>query len=711
MDALIRQSSQIYALDTPRHPLPPEAPLAMPVQSFAEAPRRVSDRSPAAAPSEWRRLAIMLATAALTCTGGYEMYQVLQVGGVTVFEGIVLALFAALFAWVALSFVSALAGFVALLSGWHDDLGVAADGPLPPISNRIAMLLPIYNEQPQAVFARLQATRESVELTGYGAQFDWFILSDSTDPAVWIAEEKCYLALASSGERLFYRHRQFNHARKSGNIEDWVTRFGANFDCMVILDADSMMTGEALVRLAAAMQRHPDVGLIQTLPTIVKARTLFARLQQFAGRLYGPMIASGIAWWHGSESNYWGHNAIIRVAAFAACAGLPSLPGRKPFGGHILSHDFVEAALLRRSGWRIHMAPTLPGSYEECPPSLLDFAARDRRWCQGNLQHAKLLKARGLHWVSRLHFLTGIGSYITAPMWLAFLVAGILISLQAQFVRPEYFPKGYSLFPDWPAQDPVRAAWVFAGTMGLLMLPKLLALILVVVRSESRRGFRGAARAAGGVVTETLISSLTAPVMMVFQSTAIAEILLGRDAGWNVQHRGDGAIPLRQIARRYALPSWLGAVMAISALLVSWPLLLWMMPVILGLVLAIPVALLTSRTLTKRRANAMLVTPEDADLPVLSRAGEIAATLSDPSPAEDPLLQLRNDPVLRELHFAGLAHHPARPRGRVDPALALARARIDDAACIAEVVEWLDQREKHAVMSSRDTLQRIMRMP
>ncbi|KIZ40476.1 glucosyltransferase [Rhodopseudomonas palustris] len=690
-----------------RDPLPPEAPLAMPVQSLGTVARNDSGEGVAIGTRvpHWRRALIMLATAAVTCPGIYEMYQVLQVGGVTILEGIVLALFAALFAWVALSFVSALAGFAALLSGWRDDLGVAGDGPLPAFSLRVAMLMPTYNEEPQAVFARLQATRESADATGFGTQFDWFILSDTTDPAVWVAEEKCYLALAAAGGNLYYRHRKDNHARKSGNIEDWVKRFGGHYDCMIILDADSVMTGDALVRLAAAMQRNPHVGLIQTLPIVVNARTLFARLQQFAGRMYGPMIAAGIAWWHGSESNYWGHNAIIRVAAFATAAGLPTLPGRKPFGGDILSHDFVEAALMRRAGWHIHMAPTLRGSYEECPPSLLDFAARDRRWCQGNLQHSKVLPARGLHWVSRLHFLTGIGSYITAPMWLAFLVAGILISLQAQFVRPEYFPKGYSLFPHWPAQDPVRAAWVFAGTMGLLIFPKLLALFLVVIRREQRLGFGGGWRATGGLLFETLVSSLTAPVMMVFQSSAVAGILMGRDSGWSVQHRDDGAIPLREIARRYAAPSWLGVGMTVAAVLVSWPLLLWMTPVIVGLVLAIPVAMWTGRTASKPKGTGLLVTPDGAaTLPILARVHDIRASLSETESAEDPLIALRRDDALRELHLAGLAHQPARQRGRVDPALALARVRIDDAHCIAEIVEWLDKPEMRATLGDRDTL-------
>src|SRR5437879_2538565 len=214
------------------------------------------------------------------------------------------------------------------------------------------------------------------------------------------------------------------------------------------------------------------------------------------------MIAAGVAWWHGSEGNYWGHNAVIRVRAFAQDAGLPDLRGRKPFGGHILSHDFVEAALMRRAGWGIRMVPALGGSFEECPPSLLDFAARDRRWCQGNIQHLAVLPAHGLHWVSRLHLLTGIGSYLTAPLWLLFLVLGILISLQAQFVRPEYFPQGFSLFPQWPAQDPVLAAWVFVCTMALLTVPQILAFIVLLTQPATRKQFGGGFRVFFGIVVE-----------------------------------------------------------------------------------------------------------------------------------------------------------------------------------------------------------------
>lgn len=572
------------------------------------------------------------------------------------------------------------------------------------------MLLPTYNEDPYRIMARLRAMYESVDQAGSGASFDWFVLSDTTDPAIWIAEEKCFLQLRqdSRAANVYYRHRRDNTAKKSGNIQDWIERFGAGYDHMIILDADSLMTGDTIVRLAAAMEDHPTVALIQTLPIIVNARTLFARLQQFSGRLYGPLIAAGIAWWHGSEGNYWGHNAIIRVRAFAQDAGLPQLKGRKPFGGHILSHDFVEAALMRRAGWTIRMAPSLGGSFEECPPSLLDFAARDRRWCQGNLQHLAVLPARGLHWVSRLHLLTGIGSYITAPLWLLFLVLGILISLQAQFVRPEYFPKGFSLFPKWPAQDPVLAAWVFAGTMGLLIAPKLLACILVGTQSGIRRQFGGGIRMLASVVVETFLSGLIAPVMMIFQSTAVGAILLGRDAGWQTQRRDDGGLPRSELMRRYTLPTLFGIAMAVIAYAVSLPLLFWMAPVIAGLLLSIPIALLSSAIFPQSR---LLITPEETAPPgVLVRANELAANASAQivGPA---LIELRDDRELLAHHLATLPDEKRRNRGQIDPHLAIARAKIEDAENFDEAVGYLTARETLAVLNSPTALQSIFAMP
>jgi membrane glycosyltransferase len=354
------------------------------------------------------------------------------------------------------------------------------------------------------------------------------------------------------------------------------------------------------------------------------------------------------------------------------------------------------------------MAPLLGGSFEECPPSLLDFAARDRRWCQGNLQHLAVLPARGLNWVSRLHLLTGIGTYLTAPLWLLFLLMGILISLQAQFVRPEYFPKGFSLFPKWPAQDPILAAWVFVGTMGLLIVPKLLAWIVLATQTRTRKKFGGALLVFAGLLIETLLSGLIAPVMMIFQSTAVGEILLGRDAGWQVQRRDDGQLPRRELIRKYALPTAFGIVMAASAYAVSLPLLLWMTPVIIGLVLSIPIAMLSSRL--SRPNSRLFRTPEESAPPqVLVRANELASAFDEVVAV--PLRTLRDDPQLLEKHLANLPADQRRNRGQIDPHLAIARAKIEDAQSFDEAVSYLTPRETFAVLNSPNVLKAVCAMP
>jgi membrane glycosyltransferase len=685
--------------------LPREAPLAMAPGDLGR--RRVSDRVPApVSPTmAWRRGLILLSTAALTGAGGYEMYRVLEVGGVTVLEAMVLTLFLVLLAWVAFSFASAVAGFFVLLTHRREGDALAPGAELPTIASRTAMLLPTYNEDPHQLTARLRAIIESLETTSHGELFDWFVLSDSTDPDIWVAEEEALLALrqAIGTPRLYYRHRADNTARKSGNISEWITRYGGVYDFMIVLDADSLMSGQTIVRLVHAIETNPTAGLVQTLPMIVNARSLFSRVQQFAGRLYGPMIAAGVAWWHGSEGNYWGHNAIIRVKAFAEAAALPQLRGRKPFGGHILSHDFVEAALMRRAGWGIYMLPTLGGSYEEVPPSLLDFAARDRRWCQGNLQHLAVVPARGLHWVSRLHFMTGIGAYLTAPLWLLFLLLGMLISLQARFVRPEYFPKGFALFPTWPAQDPVLAIWVFVATMGLLLVPKLLSLALLWTRRSASRQFGGGFRVLAGVVAEIVVSALIAPVMMIFQSIAVVDILAGRDAGWQTQRRDDGTVERRELYRKYGVPTACGVAMVASAYAVSLPLLLWMSPVILGLLFAVPIGALTASPASGR----LFVTPEEEEPPpVLRRANELSASAD--AGIKPALVALREDAALLSFHVAQLPPPRAIRPDTIDANLAVGRAKIDASDTFEQAAAHLSSREVFSILNDGSALSAIL---
>jgi membrane glycosyltransferase len=695
--------------------LPPESPLPMPQQSLWQRRERTATPGTAARTVPLRRLLVFAGAIAMTIAAAYEMYRVLEVGGLTMAEAVVLGLFVLLFAWIALSFISTVVGFLATLTGRDRPLGIDRRQPLPALSTRTALLMPTYNEDPDRVFARLQAIHESVAATGCGAHFDYFILSDTTDPAIWVAEEEAFLLLRkhTGAERIYYRHRIRNVGRKAGNIAEWVARFGGHYDHMIVLDADSLMTGETIVRLSAAMQRHPRVGLIQTLPVLLNGNSLFARIQQFASRVYGPLIGRGLAWWHGAEGNYWGHNAIIRVRAFAEQAGLPLLRGRGPFGGHILSHDFVEAALLRRAGWGVHMAPSLGGSYEECPPTLTDYAMRDRRWCQGNLQHLGVLPARGLHWVSRLHLMVGIGSYLTAPLWLMFLLVGILLSLQAQFIRPEYFPAGASLFPKWPAQDPVRAAWVFAGTMALLVVPKLFGYLIMLLRQSDRHGIGGGVRGLLSVILETFVSALIAPIMMLMQCKAVLEILIGRDAGWHAQRRDDGTLPRGELARQYAPHTILGAMLAVGAYAVSGPLLLWMLPVVAGLVLAIPVAALTSRPAIGRRLRAIgfLYTPEERSPPeVVVRANALATGRRSDGPREI-FSWLAQDASLLDAHRQMLPTPEPRRRGAVDVDLVVALAKIAEADDCSEAAALLSSKETYAVLANGDALDRLLAKP
>jgi membrane glycosyltransferase len=608
--------------------LPDEASLDMPAQCLRTPPKARKAASPSPAPA--RLGGLIAATLVLTGVAMVPVYGVLSADTIGPLDVLILMLVAMLFAWSAFSFLSAVAGFIVGLSRAPCALGLDADGPLPTLTQRTAVLLPVYNEAPRPVFARLQAICESVEATGAGAAFDLFVLSDTTDPETRTAEyalfQRLKWRLANASARLFYRHRPENVARKAGNIADWVRRFGGAYAHMVVLDADSLMEGETLVRLAAAMERHPDIGLIQTAPAIVNRHTLFARAEQFASRLYGPMLARGIAWWSGSEGNYWGHNAIIRVAAFAAHGGLPQLRGRKPFGGHILSHDFVEAALLRRAGWRVHMASGLGGSYEESPPTLAALLARDRRWCQGNLQHVPIVWARGLHWISRFHLLRGISAYLVSPLWLALLISAVVLPLRPQWGERVGAPTHVMT----AARDfDVGAVGVVFGVgLAFLLAPKVLACLQMLrIPGEGGR-FGGPWRAAQNVVIESLLSMLVAPLIMISHTCSLAAIVAGRDSGWVAQAREESGPNFIQTVRLHAADTAIGVVLGVTALVSSIRPFMWMTPVIVGLAMSIPLASAgASGQLgrTARRAGVLLVPEEQLQPQILARANAISA--------------------------------------------------------------------------------------
>ncbi|BDG72516.1 glucans biosynthesis glucosyltransferase MdoH [Roseomonas fluvialis] len=562
--------------------LPAEARLEMPVRPLDALPD-LTQPAPASPRGTRRRRAFVLAmTVILTLFATAEMWEVLGLARWTITGVVMTSLFAVLLVPIALSFATAVLGFVELLRGPAPQ----AMAPAVP-GSRTALLAPIRNENIEDVAAALAAMRADLHADGADDAFDIFVLSDSRDPAIAAAEVDAVLRLrAAPGCRVFYRQRSDNAGRKAGNIAEWVRRFGGAYEAFLILDADSLMRADTLRRLVAAMHAMPQAGLLQTVPVLRGGTTVFARLQQFASRVYGPILAAGAAAWHGADGNYWGHNALIRTRAFAQTCGLPALRGPKPFGGDIMSHDFVEAALLRRAGWGVQMLPHLGGSFEGGPPTLPDLDARDRRWCQGNLQHAAVIGAPALHPLSRVHLAIGIGSYLSAALWLVFLVLGIATALQARFLTPAYFPDTHVLFPQWPVVDAQRALWVFAGTILLLLTPKLLGILSVALIAGRPRSLRGWGRLVGGAGVEIIVSALISPATMVRQAGHVVSVLLGRDSGWKSQARGDVLLPFDEAWRFARAGVVLGLLMLGAALAVDPGLAAWMSPVLAGLLLS-----------------------------------------------------------------------------------------------------------------------------
>jgi membrane glycosyltransferase len=694
--------------------MPPEAVLAMPAQSLRryDRPRHQLRRG-----IEWKtwaaRLLIFGGGLAVTLYGASEMYGVVSVGGVTPLEWALLVLFIANFSWIALAFSSAFFGFL-----WMVFLAPKT----PPLPNKLnaktAVVMPIYNETPARVFAAVQAIYEDVQATGLGEAFDWFFLSDTTNPDIFVAEEHAFVLMR---ERLgpdapiYYRHRPKNTARKAGNIADFVTRWGGSYDHMVVLDADSFMLGQAIVTLAATMEADPDAGIIQTLPLIINRNTLFARVQQFAARIYGPVIAAGLSAWMGRDGNYWGHNAIIRTRAFAAHCGLPHLQGRPPFGGHVLSHDFVEAAFMRRAGYAVYMLPVLGGSYEESPPSLIDLSARDRRWCQGNLQHLRILPARGLHLASRQHFATGIFAYLASPLWMLQLIVGMVLVLQASYIRPEYFTNEFTIFPAFPRFDAERSLKLFAFTMVILLLPKFFGLLLSLIQGETRRGSGGAIRLIFSTLFEVIMSALLAPVMMLIQTGHVVHFLFGFDTGWDPQRRDDGSIPFMAIVRRHRSHVVMGFLTLISGLLISPSLVAWMSPTIASLILAIFISWATGQLsigMAFRRIG-LLTTPEERVKPsIVIRANELIEEMGGlRDEADDGLAVLYADPHLQAAHLAFMPRDWGHKRGHMVPEWALAQSKLQEARTIEEVLAWLMPKERMAILNDEALLRILFVLP
>ncbi|HKY91457.1 MAG TPA: glucans biosynthesis glucosyltransferase MdoH [Nevskiaceae bacterium] len=566
-----------------------------------------------------RRLVLVGFILAQTYFATYFMTAILPYHGQHWLEVALLVIYAILFAWVGAGFWTALMGFWVLLLGRdkHSINNTAPPDLVIPDDCRTAILVPICNEDVTRVFAGIRATYDSLARTGERDHFDFFFLSDTSQADIRVAELEAWLKLCRAVRgfgHIFYRRRTNRIRRKSGNVADWCRRWGSRYRYMIVLDADSVMSGPCIKRLVQLMEANPRAGIIQTAPRAAGRDTLYARIQQFATRMYGPLFTAGLHFWQLGESHYWGHNAILRVAPFMRHCALGRIPGRGPLAGEILSHDFVEAALMRRAGWTVWIAYDLPGSYEEMPPALLDELKRDRRWCQGNLQNFQLFTAAGLHPAHRAVFMTGVMAYLSAPLWFLFLVLSTALLALTVLSEPVYFTQPNQLFPSWPEWHPEWAVRLFGATALLLFLPKFLAALVQLIRPRELRGFGGPFRMLASVFVETLFSSLLAPIRMLFHTKFVVGALLGWALVWKSPPRGDNETTWTEALSKHGGGTVLGVVWAVGIYWLQPKFLVWLLPVVGSLMLSIPLSVWSSRVRLGRafRELRLFLIPEES---------------------------------------------------------------------------------------------------
>jgi membrane glycosyltransferase len=503
-----------------------------------------------------------------------------------------------------------------------------------PITGKTVIIVPVYNEDPVATFARVAAMDNSLRANAALPHIDFAILSDTRDVSIAVQEQHWFahlIAQQNAAGRMFYRRRIQNKGRKAGNIEEFITTSGGAWDYAVILDADSLMEGATILEMIRRIEADPAVGLLQTLPKVVEANSIFGRAMQFAAAFHSPAFARGLGALQGRSGPFWGHNAIVRINAWAESCGLPELSGPPPFGGHIMSHDSVEAALLARAGWVVRLDDDLEGSYEGAPENILDHAKRDRRWCQGNLQHSKILGAPGLLMWSRFSLFQGIFSYLAPLIWVAFIVTSIAAIPLAGDLN--YFPEANWPFPVFPNDETQKAIGLAFGIFGLLVMPKFLVGLDAILTGRAKE-FGGARQSLRSVLAELALSSLFAPVLLAFQTRSVLQVLLGRDGGWPTNNRGDGSL---SGAESWAAARWIslwGFGVLAATQYIAPELTLWLLPVALPLAIAPFLIWWTSRASKGRyfrvpadQARPAILAANDAILAAWSdqKAGQVSA--------------------------------------------------------------------------------------
>ncbi len=591
---------------------PPEQRLEMPAQPL------VTRRSKPAPESDgkWRFLVILACSLTTTFFAAEAMLSGFAAGGLNYLEWLAVALFAVNFAYLGIAAYTAVAGTLVLLTSPR---APPPSAELPTQNSRTAIIIALYQEKPSKVIAAAEAMWDSLKDLEAHKDFEIFFLSDTMDPALVEIEEAAMqdLMRRRSTEPFWYRRRRENTQKKQGNINDFVQRWGARYNYMIELDADSLLSPEATLELVRRMDARPRTALIQTVFAIVGARTYSARAQQLALRVHGDLFGTGLTWWSGGAGNFWGHNAIIRIAPFAAHAALPDLPGREPLGGKILSHDFVEAALLRRAGWRVEIAGDIVGSYEEAPPTIVDLAARDRRWAQGNIQQIQILFAKGFDWLSKVHITAGLMNYVSGLLWLSLVVVGVLIALNAKFFDTE-------TIASIPPNDPGAGLRLLLISAILLTSPKWLSVILWL--AGKLPGWSRSPRYLLAVLCDLGLTALMAPILMLNHAGSILSTLMGVDGGWRPQVRDRNGFAWADLLRHYRQHMIFGACLLTASFAISPSFLLQNLPMATVLLFSPLIARQVSGVARRGSLSwRLFATPEDLNQPDIVRRAELLA--------------------------------------------------------------------------------------
>ena len=466
----------------------------------------------------------------------------LSPGGFSALDIVLIILFAITLPWMVAGFWNALIGFLILRCSTDPVAAV-----IPQVASirgdesivaSTAILLCIRNELPERMIRNLRPLLDGLEKSGFGDRFHLYILSDTSDPKIATVEEARFAELANVWDgrvAMTYRRRAINTGFKAGNIRDFCEQWGSKHEFAVSLDADSFMTAEATLLLVRIMQADPELGILQGLVVGLPSTSAFARVFQFGMRLGMRSYTIGSAWWQGDCGPYWGHNAAFRLRPFIAHCELPVLSRGEGESRHILSHDQIEAALMRAAGYSVRVLPDDELGWEENPPTLLEFIRRDLRWCQGNMQYWGFLTMPGLKPVSRYQLGLAILMFIGSPAWIGMLVLGTLalarVDTPADFMRAD---AGIALFVC------VLVMW---------FSPKIASAIDILLRPKLQHEFGGTARFVANFLIEAVYSILLCPIVWFGHTIFLSGLMLGRDIGWIGQTREDHAVPFTQAAR------------------------------------------------------------------------------------------------------------------------------------------------------------------